>query len=115
MTIEDEYKAVLENRERILKLKIVFWILVSLALVGLLVLAVMDRQEKLCGHDNDATKAKELTINETYIKEMDAARHKNINVWLDPNMTENYSTTVLNGSNVTIWGGDKVVCYIPRS
>lgn len=81
--------------------------LVFLALCAVLVWmgSVLDRED---------TYQPQFAINETYIKELEAARHMNIDVWLAPNMTENYTITVPNGSNVTIWKGDKMVAYIPR-
>ena len=57
----------------------------------------------------------DIGINETYLAEMEAARRQNIDVWLAPNMTENYTITVPGGSNVTIWQGGKIISYIPAN
>lgn len=64
-------------------------------------------------HDK-ATYRPQFAINETYIAEMEAKRKLEMQIWLAPNLTENYTITIPFDANITVWKGDKMVCYIPR-
>ncbi|MCK9571242.1 hypothetical protein M0R72_20000 [Candidatus Pacearchaeota archaeon] len=66
--------------------------------------SVLDRDEAI----------PQFTGNESYFAAMEEQRRQEMKIWLAPNETGNYTITVPNDTNVSIWKGDKMVCYIPR-
>lgn len=57
----------------------------------------------------------QFTGNANYFAAMEEQRWQEMKIWLGPNETRNYTVTVPDDTNVSIWKGDKMVCYIPRS
>lgn len=113
MTIEDEAKAILDQRRKNLWSKIIILVLVCFIVDGVIVLSVMDRQKQVdggvflngpanvsVGNNSAVFLTGMFSLNQSYLSDLKYNRSLHI----PENSTENW----------TIWKGNRVVAYIPK-